>query len=169
MGKTAREHPDQAKVERLSLFSCFIGAKYLLLSSSKGVSKMRLFCRRLILALASVLIVSQAAFPQRGTQDGVRLFEEGNYDAAVQALKKRAGDAASAAYYLGLSYQKLGEMSEAAAAYKKSFDNAMYLISIELIKKYRSAPQIKEDILLGKDAPRDEKIKAAYDSLSRLA
>ncbi|HEV7642344.1 MAG TPA: energy transducer TonB [Pyrinomonadaceae bacterium] len=130
---------------------------------------MRLFRRRLILILGSILLAYHADFSQSSTQNGVRLFEEGKYDAAVQALKKRAGDDAMAAYYLGLSYEKLGQTSEAVGAYKKSFDNGMYLISIDLIKKYRSAPQIKEDILLGKNVPRDEKVKAAYDSLSRLA
>lgn len=121
------------------------------------------------LIFACILLFQIIAFAQTNTDAGIKLYQDGKYSEAAQTLKGLSKKDPQAAYYLGLSYEKLGRTEEAINAYKRSVDNVIYQIGQNLIKRYRSGKNIAE--ISSEDYIRgimEQKIEPGFASSQRL-
>lgn len=90
---------------------------------------MNLSLNKLSVTIIIFLIFIASVFAQQPEgKKGIELYENGDFPAAIKALKESNG--VNELYYLGLAYEKEGEKGKAKDAFKKSF-----ALSFEIFRK----------------------------------
>ena len=102
-----------------------------------------MICTRyqLLKLFPTIVVLAGFAFAQSTFDEGVSKFNNGDYQAAIDLLKK--GDRTpSSLYYIGLSYEKLGKQSLAFRHYRDSLIKGEKLV-IQLSKEKKYGERIE--------------------------
>lgn len=125
--------------------------------------------RKMILITGLILLFQITGLAQTNTEAGIKLYQDGKYTEAAQILKNASKKDPAAAYYLGLSYEKLGQIKEAIAVYGRSIEDVIYQLGQNLIKANqgtrKDADLDTENYIRSRMA---KKIDSAFESSMRL-
>jgi tetratricopeptide (TPR) repeat protein len=117
--------------------------------------------------LVSLATLTSATQGQSNFEKEIRLYEEGKYAEAAQSLKGKAKDDVEAAYYLGMSYERLGQAKEAVKAYDKSVSTLIQKAAMKISERSMLAKNPQFDLMNVARAEMKDEIDFGYRSLMR--
>lgn len=88
-----------------------------------------------LISLFCLSIIFSTGASAQQSENGVALYEKGEYQKAINVLKK--SDAVQDLYYIGLAYEKTGEKGKAKDAFKKSFATSYDIFRQTLIERQK--------------------------------
>lgn len=99
---------------------------------------MKLPLYKFVLSFALVLFFGSFTFAQNEREQGIELYKNGNYKAAITTLKEAVSQNSkdlTASHYLGLSLEKDNQIKQAIKIFNANIDNALKMIAETLEEK----------------------------------
>ncbi len=116
------------------------------MKSHKIKHSISLYLTNFSFLILAIVIFSNIASAQSNLDQGIALYEKGDYTNAIKILEKD-NENISSLYYLGLAYEKNDDKKSAEAAYLSSIEKATKLVIKQLRKNSKvGAEEFREQI-----------------------